>query len=110
MHADRLLAAMSEAMARESKHILTSYDIHDPKRLQKVAKVMKDYGERVLKSVFECNITDDQFGRMRNRVDAILDHAEDSVRYYFVCEKCVGNVEHSGLGSGFVEEEETFIV
>ncbi len=97
-------------MATESKHVLASYDISDPKRLAKIAKIMKDYGERVLKSVFECNLTDDQFGRMRRRVDAIMDHAEDSVRYYFVCDKCVGNVEHSGLGRGFVEEKETFIV
>jgi CRISPR-associated protein Cas2 len=90
-------------------HILASYDIHEPKRLFRVAKVMKDYGERVLKSVFECNLTQDQFERMKARVDSIIDHMEDSVRYYFICGKCVGNVEVSGLGVQFLEDEEVTI-
>jgi CRISPR-associated protein Cas2 len=90
-------------------HILASYDIHEPKRLLRVAKVMKDYGERVLKSVFECNLTPEQFERMKARVDSIIDHMEDSVRYYFICGKCVGNVEVSGLGLRFSEDEEVTI-
>ncbi|MBW2146266.1 MAG: CRISPR-associated endonuclease Cas2 [Deltaproteobacteria bacterium] len=96
-------------MTKKIQHIVASYDIHDPKRLQKVAKAMKDYGERVLKSVFECNLTDDQFLKMKNRVDAIIEHTEDSVRYYFVCDKCVANVDFSGSGSAFIEEQELVI-
>jgi CRISPR-associated protein Cas2 len=96
-------------MTRGPQHIIASYDIRDPKRLAKVAKIMKDYGERVLKSVFECNLNDEQFRSIHKRVEAIIDHMEDSVRYYFVCEKCVGNVEISGLGNGFAEDEELII-
>jgi CRISPR-associated protein Cas2 len=97
-------------MSGGAHHVLASYDICEPKRLYKVAKVMKDYGERVLKSVFECNLDQNQFRRMTARVDAILDHTEDSVRFYFVCEKCVGNVEHSGHGQGFVTDREVSII
>jgi CRISPR-associated protein Cas2 len=96
-------------MAEKIQHIVASYDIHDPRRLQKVAKAMKDYGERRLKSVFECNLTDDQFLWMKNRIDGIIEHVEDSVRYYFVCEKCLANVEYSGMGSGFIEDDELVI-
>jgi len=96
-------------MARREHHILATYDISDPKRLIKVGKIMKDYGERVLKSVFECNISESRFQHMKKRIEDTIDHTEDSVRYYFVCEKCVGNVEVSGLGEEFVEDWDVLI-
>lgn len=96
-------------MAKKVQHIVASYDIHNPRRLLKVAKIMKDYGSRVLKSVFECNLTDDTFRAMKARVDATIDHTEDSVRYYFICDKCLANIEYSGLGLLFVEDKDVVI-
>ena len=34
-------------------NMIVAYDIADPKRLQRIAKIMKDYGLRVQKSIFE---------------------------------------------------------
>ena len=96
-------------MATREHCILASYDISDRKRLIKVGKIMKDYGERVLKSVFECNLSESRFEDMKKRIEDTIDHTEDSVRYYFVCGKCVGKVEVSGLGQGFVEDWEVLI-
>lgn len=96
-------------MGRSVQHIVASYDISDPKRLARVAGVMKDYGERVLKSVFECNLTEAQFLKMKGRVDDEIDHTEDSVRFYFACEKCVGNIDVVGLGGPFADDEEVVI-
>jgi len=96
-------------MTSRDQHIVVSYDIHDPKRLARVAKTMKDYGERVLYSVFECNLSGEGFERMKGRVEQIIDHMEDSVRYYFLCGKCIENVEVSGLGESFQEDESLII-
>ncbi|RLB06327.1 MAG: CRISPR-associated endonuclease Cas2 [Deltaproteobacteria bacterium] len=96
-------------MRRRWNNIIVSYDIHDSKRLQKVGKVMKDYGERVLYSVFECRLSSAEFARMKDRIDEVIDHMEDSVRFYFVCDKCVKNVLVSGQGSGFLEESNVII-
>jgi CRISPR-associated protein Cas2 len=96
-------------MATREHHILASYDISDPKRLVKVGKIMKNYGERVLKSVFECNLGEARFQQMKQRIDKVIDHMEDTVRYYFVCEKCASAVEISGLGEGFAADSEVFI-
>jgi len=94
----------------ETLHIVTSYDISDPKRLSKVAKAMKDFGERVLKSVFECNLDEKKFQEMKLRIDEIIDPIEDSVRYYTLCGKCIQEVEHSGKGKSFQEDEDYMIV
>ena len=91
-------------MATKAHHILASYDISQPKRLQRVAKIMRDYGERVLKSVFECHLSDAEFQRMQERLEDAINHTEDSVRFYFVCDKCLERVEVSGLGEGFMRD------
>lgn len=97
-------------MSSEILHIVASYDISDPKRLTKVARSMKDYGERVLKSVFECNLDKKRFGDMKMRIDDIIEQIEDSVRYYILCEKCIKEVDHSGKGEPFQEDDEYAVI
>ncbi|RLB12432.1 MAG: CRISPR-associated endonuclease Cas2 [Deltaproteobacteria bacterium] len=96
-------------MTEQTHHIVVSYDIRDDKRLIKVGKIMKDYGERVLLSVWECNLNDDQFERMKTRLENVIEHMEDSIRYYFLCDKCIRNVQVSGLGTGF-KHDQSFII
>jgi len=93
-------------MTTEALHIIASYDISNPKRLAKVAKAMKGYGERVLKSVFECNLGIKKFKYMKMKMEEIIEPLEDSVRYYILCGKCVKEVEYSGKGEGFQEDED----
>lgn len=97
-------------MSTELLHIVASYDIRNPKRLIKVAKAMKGYGERVLKSVFECNLEARRFRKMKANMDEIIEPIEDSVRYYFLCEKCIKEVEYSGKGEGFQEDKDYVVV
>lgn len=96
-------------MPKDINHIIVSYDIHDHKRLARIAKIMNNYGERVLKSVFECSLDEAWFNEMKNRVEEKIDHMEDSVRYYFLCDKCMKNISISGLGRNF-KKDDSFII
>ena len=40
---------------------IVAYDISNPKRLRRVALACLDYGIRIEKSVFECDLRNDQF-------------------------------------------------
>ena len=95
---------------KEKQFIVASYDISDDARLRKVAKVMEDYGFRVLYSVFECYIERDIFEEMKRRVEKIIDPLEDSVIYYFLCEHCKRQIEHIGRTPFYLEEEKVEIV
>jgi len=97
-------------MTEQIYHIVVSYDIRDDKRLTKIGKVMKDYGERVLLSVWECNLTYAQFEEMKRRLESLIDHMEDSVRYYFLCDKCIKKIQVSGLGSKFSEDSDVLVL
>ena len=96
-------------MTEMTHHIVATYDIHDRRRLARVAKISKNFGERVLMSVFECSLTRSEFEKFKTRIDAEIDHMEDSVRFYFVCEKCRRLVDSSGARSAFFVEEDVFI-
>ncbi len=89
--------------------LVVSYDIVDDRRRLRLAKVLVNYGHRVQKSVFECDLDDGRFLALKKAVDRLIDHEEDSVRYYSVCRRCRQNIEVSGWGT-VREEEEVVIV
>ena len=59
------------------KTYLICYDIRDDKRLTRVAKTMRGFGDRVQYSVFECQIEDIDLVRCRAALGQIIDHEKD---------------------------------
>lgn len=79
---------------------LVCFDIVDDNTRNRVGKILKEYGERVQKSVFECNdLNEEKFLKLKNRVEDAIDSSEDTVRFYFVCRGCLQKMEFSGIGS-----------
>jgi len=75
------------------------FDIVDDRARARAAKVLKEYGQRVQKSVFECGVlTEEKFLKLKNRLEDLIDNSEDTVRYYFVCKGCLEKMEFSGIG------------
>ncbi len=95
---------------KERLFIVACYDIADERRLQKIAKLMEDYGFRVLYSVFECLLSRRDFAEMKGRVEKIIDPHADSVIYYLLCEHCRQKIEHLGRTPFYLEEEKVVVV
>ena len=87
-------------------YVLISYDIEDDKRRLRVMKFLKDYGERVQKSVFECHLTEDQLDSVRTGLKKLIDHRTDRIRYWPICKACASRVEVDGWGDVKEEEDE----
>lgn len=88
---------------------LVCFDISDDRVRYRVVKVLKGYGERVQKSVFECgDLTEERFLKMKSSIEELIDHGDDSVRYYLLCKGCLRRVEYSGIG--VLPDTETFRV
>lgn len=60
---------------------LVSYDIADPKRLRKVAKICEGFGVRLQFSVFECLLDGLGFQRIHNQLFTAIKHTEDQVLF-----------------------------
>ncbi len=78
--------------------IVVCYDIADDNRRNKVSEILEGFGERVQRSVFECDITPDQFERLKRKLSNVIKEEEDSVRFYFVCGSCISKFEMLGTG------------
>ena len=58
---------------------LVCYDIHDPRRLRRVFKVMKGYGEHWQYSVFFCTLREIDRVRLQEDLKAEMNLKEDQV-------------------------------
>ncbi len=81
--------------------VLVTYDVstvtpQGRRRLSHVAKACLDYGQRVQNSVFECQISPDQFTALRLRLMDLYEPKEDSLRFYFLGSNWQRRVEHLG--------------
>jgi CRISPR-associated protein Cas2 len=88
--------------------VLISYDIVDNKIRGKVLRYLKDYGTRVQKSVFECNIDSNVYSDIKGELEGMINLKKDKVRFYPLCESCMKKIEISGWGE--VSEDEDFTI
>ena len=81
--------------------MLVTYDVATRdaagrRRLRRVARVCKDFGQRVQYSVFECQVDPAQWTALRARLMDEIDTDVDSLRFYRLGANWRPRVEHFG--------------
>ncbi len=76
---------------------MIAYDITDDRGRRRVHNILKDHGERVQYSVFECWLNAPTLSELRRRIREELETA-DSVRWYPLCAWCKEGVHWQGVG------------
>jgi CRISPR-associated protein Cas2 len=89
-------------------YTMVSYDIVNDKTRTRVMKFLKDFGNRVQLSVFECDLDNDQYARMKEGVEKLINKKKDRVRYYRLCKGCMDRVVISGWGE--IDQDEGFTI
>lgn len=87
-------------------YILITYDVDTisesgQKRLRKVARICKNYGQRVQNSVFECEVTEAQFCILKNDLRNTMDESLDSIRFYHLNKNKKHSIETLGRNNAF---------
>ncbi len=82
--------------------IIVAYDVRTDeakgrKRLRRVAQVCKDFGQRVQKSVFECQVDEMKYEELRRQLLREINDEEDNLRFYRLTEPREQHVETYGL-------------
>ena len=85
--------------------VLVTYDVATTsedgrRRLRRVAGACLDFGQRVQNSVFECNVSWEQWTRLKIRLIREIKPKEDSLRFYFLGNNWRRRVEHHGVDRG----------
>lgn len=94
--------------------VLVSYDVatdegNGQRRLRRVARACKDYGQRVQYSVFECIVDPAQWTMLKDRLISEIDPEKDSLRFYYLGSNYKHRVEHIGAKPS-VEQDGPLIV
>jgi CRISPR-associated protein Cas2 len=81
--------------------IIVAYDVNTEtkegrRRLRRVAQVCKNYGQRVQKSVFECQVNEMKFEQLRRRLLKEINKDLDNLRLYRLIEPREQHVETYG--------------
>jgi CRISPR-associated protein Cas2 len=89
--------------------VLVSYDVSTmdvagPGRLRRVAKICKNYGQRVQYSVFECIVDPAQWTVFRQKLIDRIEEETDSLRFYFLGANWRNRIEHIGAKKSFDQE------
>jgi CRISPR-associated protein Cas2 len=86
--------------------VLVCYDVStlEPagqRRLRRVAKVCKDYGQRAQLSVFECEVNPAQWVNLRQKLLDEVNLEEDSLKFYFLGANWRKRVEQLGIKKSY---------
>ena len=90
---------------------IVTYDICDPKRLRRVFKTMRGYGDHLQLSVFRCELNHRELVELRAKLGTIINHNEDQVLFVNV-----GPVEGRGstsiaaIGKAYIAPERHALV
>jgi CRISPR-associated protein Cas2 len=81
--------------------IIVTYDVSTEtaagrKRLRRVAKACESMGQRVQKSVFECQVNEMQLEQLERSLLAEIDEKEDNLRFYRIVEPVEVRVKQFG--------------
>lgn len=85
-------------------HLLVAYDVNTEtaagrQRLRRVCQGCKNWGQRVQKSVFECEVDDVGRERLIQCLTKIIDKKEDSLRIYRLMEPVDKHIQIFGWDS-----------
>jgi len=72
--------------------VVVCYDVPDDRRRTKMSNILKGYGSRVQRSVFECDLTLTQLQKLKGKLSRLVTE-EDGLRYYYMCAQCLAKVE-----------------
>lgn len=89
--------------------VLVTYDVNTQtkegrKRLSTVAKTLKNYGQRVQFSVFECIVDPAQWVTLQSKLIEIIEPQKDSLKFYFLGANYKPRIVHIGAKKIFDQE------
>ena len=95
--------------------LVVCYDVNTEtkegrRRLRRVAQACKNYGQRVQKSVFECQVNEMKAEELRRKLLREIDKEEDNLRIYRLTEPRENHVETYGLSRTIFFDDEALIV
>ncbi|MCK4257659.1 MAG: CRISPR-associated endonuclease Cas2 [Halanaerobiales bacterium] len=92
------------------KRYVICYDITDDKRRRRIYELLKDHGQRMQYSIFECMIDEKTFVMLKFKLRRLMDCAADSIIIYSICANCEEKIISMGFYYGGKKKGGEFIL
>lgn len=77
---------------------MIAFDVSDNRRRYRVVRALRDYGDRVQKSVFECRLRPLERRSLLARLDRLIDPETDRLHVFELHESDVARIQVLGVG------------
>ncbi len=77
---------------------MVAYDISNDRIRREIRKILNNHGSWVQYSVFECNLKDTRQDKLQIQLAALIE-ADDSIRWYPICDWCRKKLLVQGKGN-----------
>ncbi len=94
---ERTDAVPQDRVGRYDMKYFVAYDVSEEKRLRRIAKICEDYGVRIQKSVFECDLPPELFDEFWLRLCCEIDEDTDYLVGFPLCRNCADKVLSAGI-------------
>ncbi|MCK4258951.1 MAG: CRISPR-associated endonuclease Cas2 [Halanaerobiales bacterium] len=91
------------------KHYVICYDVTDDKRRRLIYELLKDHGQRMQYSIFECLLDEKTFLKLKFKLQRLMD-TTDSIIIYPLCKRCEEKILTMGFYCGIKGKQENFIL
>lgn len=88
---------------------LYCYDVREPKRLRRVEKRFRGYGQRVQYSIFRCRLTPREHERLRWELEKEMD-GDDSLLVIELCKRCSSAVTERREEIDWAKDPPTYLI
>lgn len=77
---------------------MVCYDISNDKRLKRVSAILENYGLRVQKSFFQCDMSKEEMESLKIKLLEVVKLKKDSLFIYPICVDCNKRAIKDGVG------------
>ena len=88
--------------------MMIAFDVSDNRRRYRVVRALRDYGDRVQKSVFECRLRPMERRALLARLDRLIDSATDRLHVFELPDSDVARIQVLGVGE--VKSDAAYVV
>lgn len=81
---------------------LVTYDIADAKRLRRVHKLMRGYGEWLQYSIFQCQLSARDYAELVSDLEQLLNHGEDHILLFDLGKPQLIKLKITSLGKPYL--------
>lgn len=93
-----------------TNYYIITYDIEEDRDRNKIMKILKDYGNRLQYSVYQCNLDEKNLMALVKKLQKRLRSQNDSIIVFKLCNKCYSEIRMYGSKKEILSRDDDDVI